>query len=621
MRDKSDYPLVYNEPSGHALRDRSSALDVSPGARLQWNALTVQIVEVLSRTEVSVFDDRAGRVLTVPVDQLRAVDAPLHRRVDVLPRTTQAWVKAVALAAEFHRYIGVRCLPRAEACRLSQQFTLSVRSVLRLRARYQEDPRASALLPRTAGRTEGSWSVDHRVETVIAHLIGKHYLQRERISQTELIERIHSMCRRLSLPRPSVNTIKRRVAKLDPELVARHRHGAKFAKQAYAARPGQLSVDRPLALCQIDHTLMDVLIVSDDRAQVLGRPWLTVAMCVATRSVLGIHLSMDAPSGVTVALCLAHAASPKHEENAAIPGRWPMCGKPEVILVDNGKDFRGQALQQGCDEHGITLTWRPVATPHYGGHIERLMGTLMTQVKGLPGATSSDAKQRGDYEAEAKAALTFEEALTWLTTVICDYYHARVHKALGLPPVVVWERHFTDENGVLSAPPVVRNLTQFQRDFYPFEQRTVQRGGIEFKRSRYWHPALAPFVGRDVEVVVRYHPRDLSRVFVRTPDGLDLVVPAVAGRVIDGTPIPMSVEEAARVAERLDRRFDEGDALVVHAVQEARAVQRTATQNRPSKGRGGIGRNASRPKSADPAQKDALPLPPPARWQVTSEEL
>lgn len=598
-----------------ALRGTASLPSPRPGDRWLWNTQTLQIIEVISVNQVSAFDEARSLVLTVPMDQLRPLDATSLRRAEVLPKTPQAWVRAAALAAEFHRFIGFRCLPRAEACRLGLQFTLSVRSILRLRARYQEDPRASALLDRVRGRTAGGWSLDRRVEVVIAHAISKHYLQRERITLAELIERVRSVCRRLALPVPSPNAIKRRVAKEDPVLVASRRMGGKFARQAYAARPGRLSVEQPLALCQIDHTLMDVLIVSDDRGQVLGRPWLTVAMCVATRAVLGFHLSMDAPSGVSVALCLAHAASPKFEENADIPGRWPMFGKPVVILVDNGKDFRGHALQQGCEQHGITLTWRPVATPHYGGHIERLMGTLMTQVKGLPGATSSDARQRGDYEAENKAALTFEETLRWLTLVICDYYHARPHKGLGLPPVVAWERAFTDEHGVMTTPTLVRHLQQFQRDFYPFERRTVQRGGIEFKSSRYWHPALAPFVGRNEEVVVRYHPRDLSRVFVRTPDGLDLEVSAVAGRVIDGAPAALTAEESARVNERLDRRFADGDALVAEAVRQSRQVKRTGAQNRPLKGRGGIGRTKPRgPVSAPPA------LPPAARWQVTSEE-
>ena len=36
-----------------------------------------------------------------------------------------------------------------------------------------------------------------------------------------------------------------------------------------------------------------------------------------------------------------------------------------------------------------------------GGHIERLVGTLMRALHELPGATFSNPKQRGNYDSEA----------------------------------------------------------------------------------------------------------------------------------------------------------------------------------------------------------------------------
>ena len=52
-------------------------------------------------------------------------------------------------------------------------------------------------------------------------------------------------------------------------------------------------------------------------------------------------------------------------------------GLPRALHADNGPDFTSAALRRGCDEYGIKLILRPVATPHYGGHIERLIGTIM----------------------------------------------------------------------------------------------------------------------------------------------------------------------------------------------------------------------------------------------------
>ena len=55
----------------------------------------------------------------------------------------------------------------------------------------------------------------------------------------------------------------------------------------------------------------------------------------------------------------------------------------------------------GAEEYGIELIHRPVATPHYGGHIERLIGTMMGAVHLLPGTTFSDIGERGGYDSAA----------------------------------------------------------------------------------------------------------------------------------------------------------------------------------------------------------------------------
>ena len=69
-----------------------------------------------------------------------------------------------------------------------------------------------------------------------------------------------------------------------------------------------------------------------------------------------------------------------------------------------------------------------MATSHYGGHIERLIGTIMGRVHLLPGTTGSNPQNKGDYPAEAESVLTMAELERWLTIEICEQYHRRVHR-------------------------------------------------------------------------------------------------------------------------------------------------------------------------------------------------
>ena len=64
-----------------------------------------------------------------------------------------------------------------------------------------------------------------------------------------------------------------------------------------------------------------------------------------------------------------------------------MRGLLDRLHLDNAKEFRSEALRRGCEQYGITIDYRPVRTPHYGGHIERLIGTMMGKVHLLPGTT------------------------------------------------------------------------------------------------------------------------------------------------------------------------------------------------------------------------------------------
>jgi putative transposase len=192
--------------------------------------------------------------------------------------------------------------------------------------------------------------------------------------------------------------------------------GRKAARDRFTPATGSVEAPWPLSLVQIDHTLVDVIVVDTVTRLPIQRPWLTLAIDVHSRCVAGFHLSLDPPSATSVALYVAQACLPKDAWLTArgIEGDWPVRGLLERLHLGNAKEFRSEALRRGCEQYGITIDYRPVRTPHYGGHIERLIGTMMGKVHLLPGTTFSDVRCKGDNDPESTAAMTLDEVERWL---------------------------------------------------------------------------------------------------------------------------------------------------------------------------------------------------------------
>jgi putative transposase len=173
----------------------------------------------------------------------------------------------------------------------------------------------------------------------------------------------------------------------------------------------------------------------------IGRPWITLAIDVASRMVSGFYLSHDAPSIVSVALVLTQCTLRKDNwlsERGLGSIEWPVSGIPDEVHLDNAKEFHSHALVRGAQEYGIELSYRPLGRPHYGGHIERLIGTTMGAVHLLPGTTFSNTMEKGSYNSSKQATMTLAELEKWLALEVLGRYHRSIHSALGVPPLVAW---------------------------------------------------------------------------------------------------------------------------------------------------------------------------------------
>lgn len=412
---------------------------------------------------------------------------------------------------------GVKRLTVSDVENVAWELGVSRPTMYRLVKAYRAKGTVSSVEPRSRGRRKDCLVLDRKREKLIALAIQEIYLKPERPTMTYLIEQVGARCAQEGLPRPHWRTIKARVDRIDRRAVAIKRKDSKVIK-ATKAVPGQYTALRPLEVVQIDHTEVDVFLVDDEtRKSMDARPWLTLAIDVFTRMVVGFHLSMDKPSRVSLGLCMLNAVYDKTTwlKEHGIDAIWPVAGLPEAVHSDNGADFRSRAFSWACREEGIKLIWRPVGAPHYGGHIERLIGTIMGRVHFYPGSTFANSTARQDNEPARFAAMTFREFECALGWEIAGRYNNQIHSALLRPPIAVWQEH--EASLALRMP---KDRMTFWVSFLPDAYRKLRPDGIWLHDIPYWSNTLSGLVGRsNDDLLIKFDPRDVSRIFVRHPKG------------------------------------------------------------------------------------------------------
>jgi putative transposase len=424
------------------------------------------------------------------------------------------WRRARERAAHVRDIVGEGKVTKAAVTTLTARWGLSRATVWRRLRRFREDGSLRAFLDRPRGTQAGIPRLKQPVEDIIVDVARSWWKQTENATVAEILPTILAECAARKFAAPSRATVSRRLSRLrtDPsnfagEVAIALRDKRRLVKSSY-------KIVEPLAVVQIDHTVADVFIVDPITRYCIGRPTLTIAIDVATRSVLGFCLSLEAPSVLLAALCLEHAVFPKNEwlTGIGLDVDWPEHGCMRALHCDNGKEFHSAAFRRGCDLNAVDIIYRPPATPRFGGHVERLIGTLMRRVRLLPGNSFSDLLKARPSQAEARAALTMSDLHGFLAEDIARY-HTRKHRALGEPPRTAWTRAWGSKT-----PRVPPDRDRFRCEFLPLRRRVVGREGIELFNLKYSDEGLVTEVAAGIQRIVRFDPRDLSRIYLERKD-------------------------------------------------------------------------------------------------------
>lgn len=376
-----------------------------------------------------------------------------------------------------------------------------------------------SLAPQLArrGTRRGKYSLV--VESTIARAIAEQYLTGERPSCKQIHCNVIGILHDAGLGQniaelPSERTIYRRIAALDPYIVALKRNGKRSADMRFRAAGASFETTRAMQMVMIDGHHMDVIVTDEHTGETLGRANLVCLLDVDTRAVIGSYISL-------LPFCSTTALAAIKDACSRDPGKGPG-GVPESITPDNGRDLISIAIRSLCAKLALHFAPAKTYTPDDKAHLERFFRTLNEQlVHLLPGTTFSSPTDRGDYNSQKMACCSLgklrELFQNWVETV----YHVHIHSATSRAPALAW-RDKQAESPILHFSKI--EMDAIARIPY---SRKVNNGRVRLHDLEYKSHALATWEAQGKQAVtVLSDELDLGFVYVLHASKPDVLVRA-----------------------------------------------------------------------------------------------
>lgn len=321
-------------------------------------------------------------------------------------------------------------------------------------------------------------------------------------------------CTRQGIPPVGERTFYRERASFEDQEVITLSTWRRGKRAAYASQPFFYALDqttprhggRPFARAHLDHTELDIVLVSSVTSKPMARPWATFLTDAYSRRMLACYVTYDPPSYrsamMAFRLCVQRY------------GRLP-----QELVVDRGPEFGSVYFESLLARCFVTKVERPGQQPHFGSVVERLFGTttteLLNQLRGNTQASKTPRQMTREVESSKLAVWTLERFASRLSEYVYEVYDQMDHPALGQSPREAFAQ------GMELAGPRAHRLIAYSEDFLMLTRPTTRVGTVKIHPSRgitvnglhYWHDSMRSTHVAGQTVAVRFEPYDMGVVY------------------------------------------------------------------------------------------------------------
>ncbi len=400
---------------------------------------------------------------------------------------------------------------------------------------------------------------------------------------------------------PNIRTIRRQLNRIDPYLLVRIKKGVIVAEKMARAAGKKIISPRAMQIVEIDTHFMDVFVIDPDTGEVLGSPYLACAICIRTRCIVGMFISLYPASTVTtLAVMKDMLTRPKF----GLPG-----GIPVYLVPDNGVEFKNSAVERVASKLKIIFEPAEIRDPNDKPHIESFFRTLtFTVIQKIKGTTFSNLGERDTYDSEGNAYATLEQIEEYVRDYTENEYHQRPHSQTGRIPIQMWKEE-TERSQPIS-------FTKEEVDILlrrPYKC-SINKGQVrQFKLTWFSHALRTLEAKHKEKVTVLIDELDLSKVYVEHPDEKGTLILAESTEPEYTTGLSMWEHEQA---QNQKKEMTEKDLKAVGKYANLLArnqfllkIQKDSKSARSKIARltNGKGKFSSRPDQRDEVESDSIP--------------
>lgn len=325
----------------------------------------------------------------------------------------------------------------------------------------------------------------------------------------------------------SMAALRNAIAEVSPYQRDKLRYGSAYAENQWRYSLGGVRGNHVMARYEVDHTILDIVVVHDVTGMPLGRPTITVIVDAASGYIVGMHISFWGAGLASVFSALKNAILPKGDLVAALglKKRWLSCGIPDLMVVDNGLKFHSPHFHHAATLLNLDVLYCKVRQPWLKPMVERAIQEIN---RALPVAGRVE-KRLNNYipiDPTKSAAILFGDLCRGLVREVVERLHFEVNeRTLELPHDV-----FEDGLSKLLPPRLPTSVAELDIIAGIGKTMTVGNEGIVSDYIRFNSTELQELRRSHAlkfSVPVKINPEDLGAVFVQSPvDRRWLTVPS-----------------------------------------------------------------------------------------------